>query len=167
MFNATPENASTIVKNKWFELGPINLNQNYFKNILQRTDLTFGRSLDSIYLHGQIDKQRRLQGLGRTVFQSGNLHEGEYRDDKRHGWGRFIWADGAYYDGMWKDGMRHGQGKFVHGNGDIDEGIWDKGEMVTPTGAELTDGDQQCDIVIIPSGQKDILVDPQTSSLAQ
>jgi len=69
--------------------------------------------------------------LGRTIFESGNIHEGEYVDDKREGWGRFIWSDGAYYDGNWSNGMRNGQGKFVHASGEIEEGVWKEGELIT------------------------------------
>lgn len=72
-----------------------------------------------------------MQGLGRTVFQSGNLHEGEYLHDKRHGWGRFIWSDGSWYDGYWLNGMRHGQGKYVNAAGEAEEGMWKDGELQT------------------------------------
>ena len=95
--------------------------------------------------------------MGRTIFQSGNVHEGEYVDDKRHGWGRFIWSDGAYYDGYWLNGMRSGQGKFVHADGKIEEGIWNAGEMQLPEedGSPGSNG-----LVLQP--QKDILVDPNS-----
>ena len=71
------------------------------------------------------------------MFDSGNIHEGEYVDDKREGWGRFIWSDGAYYDGNWSNGMRTGQGKYVHASGEVEQGQWVEGELQTQ-GGEVT-----------------------------
>ena len=59
--------------------------------------------------------------------------------------------------------MRHGQGKFEHADGHIDEGIWNKGEIVAPTNS--VSYDQPFDI-LIPTGQRDMMVDQATSSLA-
>ena len=129
MFRTVPQNATEKVIQKWKELGPIHLNDLHFTKSLKRKDLKFGRSADSIYLYGQVDSSKRVQGVGRTVFASGNIHEGQYVNDKREGYGRFIWSDGAYYEGYWANGMRNGEGKFVHACGEIEEGFWVDGEM--------------------------------------
>lgn len=131
MMSTRPVNATDPVIKKWDTLGPMNLNDPKMKNEWSTIDgLHFGQSLDSVYLWGQIDNQRKAQGIGRTIFESGNVHEGMYKDDKRHGYGRFIWSDGAYYVGMWANGMRSGLGQFVHADGQIEEGIWQQGQLV-------------------------------------
>ena len=131
MMSTRPVNATDPVIKKWDALGPLNLNDPKLKNEWSTMEgLHFGQSLDSVYLWGQIDNQRKAQGIGRTIFESGNVHEGMYKDDKRHGYGRFIWSDGAYYVGMWANGMRSGLGQFVHADGQIEEGIWQQGQLV-------------------------------------
>jgi hypothetical protein len=135
MLMTEPENASPVVKLKWKVLGPLNIYELEGKNpgsfVTQKTlDLKFGQSLDCEYLKGQIDDAKKVQGIGRTVFPSGNVHEGQYKDDKRHGFGRFIWSDGAYYIGMWNNGMRDGIGKFLHADGTEEKGIWSQGQLI-------------------------------------
>ena len=63
---------------------------------------------------GQVDKNGKLQGLGREVHDF--IYEGQFKDNVYHGWGRFISHLGVYW-GFWNNGFRHGQGKFISVNG--------------------------------------------------
>ena len=65
---------------------------------------------------GQVDKQGKLQGLGREVYD--HIYEGEFKNNLYDGWGRFISHLGVYW-GYWEKGMRHGNGKFVGTNGGV------------------------------------------------
>jgi radial spoke head protein 1 len=71
-----------------------------------------------------VDKQGKLQGLGREVYD--HIYEGQFKDNLYHGWGRFINHLGVYW-GFWERGMRHGKGKFLANNGGVQEGNWNNG----------------------------------------
>lgn len=71
-----------------------------------------------------MDKQGKLQGLGREVYD--HIYEGQFKDNLYHGWGRFINHLGVYW-GFWERGMRHGKGKFLANNGGVQEGNWNNG----------------------------------------
>jgi len=75
---------------------------------------------------GQVDKDSRMQGLGREVYD--HLYEGQFKNNVYHGWGRFINHKGVYW-GFWENGLRHGQGKFMGANGQALEGNWVKGGL--------------------------------------
>ena len=135
MLMSEPQLASPVVQLKWRVLGPLNIYELEAKNpgsfVTQKTlELKYGPSIDCDFLEGQLDKHQKVQGLGRTIFPSGNVHEGQYQEDKRHGFGRFIWSDGAYYIGMWTNGMRDGLGRFLHADGTEEQGIWSQGQLI-------------------------------------
>ncbi len=46
--------------------------------------------------------------MGVYKWASGEVFEGEYKDDKKNGHGILKYADGNVYDGFWKDNLRHG-----------------------------------------------------------
>ena len=75
---------------------------------------------------GQVDKQGKLQGLGREVYD--HIYEGQFKNNLYDGWGRFISHLGVYW-GYWEKGMRHGNGKFVGTNGGAQEGNWVMGKL--------------------------------------
>ena len=43
-----------------------------------------------------------LNGHGRTIYPSGDVYIGEYKNDLRHGQGTHTSVDGAVYTGNWK-----------------------------------------------------------------
>mmetsp|Transcript_8930 Transcript_8930/g.24757 ORF Transcript_8930/g.24757 Transcript_8930/m.24757 type:complete len:348 (-) Transcript_8930:141-1184(-) len=55
-------------------------------------------------------------------------YEGEFRDGKRHGLGRQIFESGDMYDGNWKDGRLHDRGVYYFTNGDRLYGMWNQGK---------------------------------------
>lgn len=51
---------------------------------------------------GQWKEDRRC-GKGATRFQNGDLYEGEYQEDKREGMGELICKNGGRYKGEFKE----------------------------------------------------------------
>ena len=105
-----------------------------------------GKIKEGIWQHGKFS-------YGKTIFPSGNVHEGHYLDDKRHGEGlftyssgcvykgsyekdyrngigTFLWEDGESYVGSWMKDKRHGQGKRTYNDGTVKEGQWHMGDFV-------------------------------------
>ena len=56
-------------------------------------------------------------GIGRTIYKSGAVYEGEYKDDQPHGQGTRK-KGGDKYVGEYKDGEYHGQGTYTYASGD-------------------------------------------------
>lgn len=68
--------------------------------------------------HGYISM---IDSKGLTVY------EGEFKDGKRHGLGRQVFESGDMYDGGWQDGRLHDRGVYYFTNGDKLYGMWKNG----------------------------------------
>ena len=57
-------------------------------------------------------------GIGKIVWASGDVYEGDLVKGQRHGKGLFVWANGQSYNGQWVNDKALGQGsvKFADGN---------------------------------------------------
>eukprot|EP00928_Gymnodinium_smaydae_P054442 TRINITY_DN38206_c0_g1_i1.p1 TRINITY_DN38206_c0_g1~~TRINITY_DN38206_c0_g1_i1.p1 ORF type:complete len:656 (+),score=166.83 TRINITY_DN38206_c0_g1_i1:137-2104(+) len=55
------------------------------------------------------------------------VYEGEFKDGKRHGLGRQLFESGDMYDGGWAEGKLHDRGVYYFTNGDKLYGMWNKG----------------------------------------
>lgn len=88
------------------------------------------------------------QGLGQTIFPSGDCYAGEYKQNQRegrgvywwsktaamycgewmrnlrHGYGRMVYPDGSRYLGYWVNGKRSGEGRYVYPDGSSYDGSW-------------------------------------------
>lgn len=58
------------------------------------------------------------------MWESGNVYEGQYANDKRQGYGVMKWVDGTVYEGEWQFGAQHGHGNITFPNGDQKQGIF-------------------------------------------
>mmetsp|Transcript_32954 Transcript_32954/g.50406 ORF Transcript_32954/g.50406 Transcript_32954/m.50406 type:complete len:101 (-) Transcript_32954:107-409(-) len=83
---------------KWKELGVL-----YAEDIIRNTkdpvdyNLRVGNN-DFGSAFGQVDRNGKMQGLGREVNDF--IYEGQFKDNVYHGWGRFINHLGVYW-GFW------------------------------------------------------------------
>lgn len=71
---------------------------------------------------GEMDGQGTLQGADGSVF------EGEWRKNKRHGQGTLRFADGSVYEGGFQDHGQTGEGMLRLPQGDVFQGQWARGE---------------------------------------
>jgi len=74
---------------------------------------------------GQV-KNKKANGIGIAILDSGSRYEGEWQNNKRHGQGTFYWIDGEHYEGSYKDDLRSGQGTYYWTNGEKYVGNWEK-----------------------------------------
>ena len=68
---------------------------------------------------GQIDKEERMNGIGRQQFSDQFIYEGELKQDQKHGYGRQIWGQGSSYTGQFKENFYNGFGKLINPDGTI------------------------------------------------
>ncbi|XP_031691132.1 radial spoke head 10 homolog B isoform X8 [Oncorhynchus kisutch] len=62
------------------------------------------------WYEGELVNNNR-EGWGVRCYPSGNLYEGQWRNNVRHGEGRMRWLQlGQQYSGIWENGVQHGQG---------------------------------------------------------
>ncbi|XP_045580233.1 radial spoke head 10 homolog B isoform X4 [Salmo salar] len=62
------------------------------------------------WYEGELVNNNR-EGWGVRCYPSGNLYEGQWRNNMRHGEGRMRWLQlGQQYSGIWENGVQHGQG---------------------------------------------------------
>jgi hypothetical protein len=60
---------------------------------------------DPVYLNRYRGRQH---GKGRTSYDNGDSHEGEYKNGKKHGRGVYKYHGGRVYNGTFSKGMKHG-----------------------------------------------------------
>lgn len=106
---------------KWQELGVLEA-EDIIKNASTPIDYHMRVSENDIKSgFGQVDRNGKLQGIGREV--SDFIYEGQFQNNVYHGWGRFINHTGVFW-GNWNQGLRNGRGKFVGNDGAVREGNW-------------------------------------------
>ena len=76
---------------------------------------------------GTLDKDGNRQGEFIFKWTSGNVYEGNYKNNKKHGYGKNTWANGDVYEGNFENGNQHGYGKVTWSSGTVYEGNWEKG----------------------------------------
>ena len=58
------------------------------------------------------------------------FERGEWLEDIREGMGKYVWDCGDIWTGEWKNDKRHGKGKKLWSTGEIDDEEWDQGECI-------------------------------------
>ena len=72
----------------------------------------------------------RAHGFTVVVAATGDVYEGDWKDNLRHGSGTFTCAaDGKIYEGEFADGLKHGRGTLTLPSGDAITGNWDRGHV--------------------------------------
>ena len=67
-------------------------------------------------------KNKKEDGQGTYVWNSGDKYTGEWKNGQRTGQGTYIWSNGDKYSGDYINGDMHGQGTLVWANGDRYDG---------------------------------------------
>ena len=74
---------------------------------------------------GERNENGKMHGRGKYTYASGDVYEGEFKDDKRNGRGKYTYASGDVYEGEYKDGNYNGRGKYTYASGDVrHDGEW-------------------------------------------
>ncbi len=99
-------------------------------------------------------KNKKANGFGIAILDSGSRYEGEWQNNQRHGQGTFYWIDGEHYEGQYKNDLRSGQGTYYWTNGEKYIGSWDddkrngKGKFYDEKGDVLTSGIWKDDVLV-------------------
>eukprot|EP00961_Rhodomonas_salina_P290220 3921795-Rhodomonas_salina.3 len=56
-------------------------------------------------------------GRGRYSFYTGEMYDGEWRNNKMEGAGEYTYGDGSRFKGEYKDGLKHGVGTYFPADG--------------------------------------------------
>lgn len=59
------------------------------------------------------------EGIGRKIWEDGELAEGYFHKNKLFGYARSIYSSGNYYIGMHENHKRHGYGRYVYIDGTV------------------------------------------------
>lgn len=86
--------------------------------------LTFTSSKGSLVHYVGEVRNKKANGHGLALLNTGSRYEGEWKDNRRHGQGTFYWPDGEYYVGNYVNDKRHGQGTYFWPNGEKYTGAW-------------------------------------------
>ena len=76
-------------------------------------------------------KPNTLQKHGKGTYchaTTGDVYDGEYRDNYCHGTGKFLWVDGTKYEGGFKNGIEFGYGVYETPEGDKYSGQFKDGQ---------------------------------------
>ena len=78
---------------------------------------------------GNFQKNKK-NGKGKMIYKiSGDIYEGEYKDDLFDGQGHYIWkTNGQEYQGEYKEGLMHGKGLFEWSDGEYYRGNFVNGK---------------------------------------
>lgn len=108
---------------------------------------------NNIYYTGEIE-DGKANGIGKGVFDNGNVYEGEWVNNKIEGKGKEKFPDGSYYEGQFLNNERHGNGTFLYKNNEKYVGDWEnntrdgKGILYDKKGKEKYKGEWKNDIFI-------------------
>ena len=73
----------------------------------------------------------KLNGFGRILLPNGNHYIGSFKNNLKDGYGVYTWYNDNYYEGNWNDNQQDGAGKFFHAeNRKIWIGKFSKGQPV-------------------------------------
>ena len=147
-----------------------NNSENKFSEIIQRIEdkiedikpettqlsskvIRFKINNSNIYYTGEIE-DGKANGIGKGVFDNGNVYEGEWVDNKIEGKGKEKFPDGSYYEGEFLNNSRHGNGTFLYKTNEKYVGDWKnntrdgKGILYDKKGKEKYKGEWKNDIFI-------------------
>jgi len=72
-------------------------------------------------------KDGKRHGLGRGVFESGDIYDGNWKAGRLHERGTYYFTNGTKLQGSWNEGLYHGVGLFHFPDGSRSRRIYDRG----------------------------------------
>eukprot|EP00164_Ancoracysta_twista_P006738 GFYU01009444.1.p1 GENE.GFYU01009444.1~~GFYU01009444.1.p1 ORF type:complete len:770 (-),score=130.59 GFYU01009444.1:1527-3491(-) len=73
-------------------------------------------------------KEDCKHGFGVYTGQEGNTYKGEWVQGKMEGCGKKVWTNGDVYEGAWRAGRAHGKGRMTYHTGEVFAGEWVEGQ---------------------------------------
>ncbi len=104
--------------------------------------LTIGFALSVAHGSAQCLRGNCRNGVGKYLYPSGALYEGEFVNGKIHGRGRLIFSNGNIYEGDWKQHYREGKGKLISKSGDVYTGDFKHNQFSGKGIMRYADGDR-------------------------
>jgi outer membrane biosynthesis protein TonB len=78
---------------------------------------------------GYVDANNKRDGKGKYTYKSGNVYDGDWKNDKMAGSGTYKSAEGWTYIGEFRNDVFHGTGKYYDKKGKLlQEGTWENGK---------------------------------------
>lgn len=69
-----------------------------------------------LFFPGEHNMKHQRHGHGKYIwnrgFHSGDVYDGEYKNNKKEGFGVMKYANGTVYEGQFKNNERHGHGMY-------------------------------------------------------
>ncbi|TGN08327.1 MORN repeat-containing protein [Leptospira ilyithenensis] len=59
-----------------------------------------------------------VNGIGKYIYENGDIYQGSFKNDQREGQGNFVYTDGEKFSGIYKEDKRSGPGEYQFKNGD-------------------------------------------------
>ena len=78
-------------------------------------------------LEGSKWNKNNLNDIGVSIWEEGEMYEGELKNSVKDGIGLYRWSDGTSYIGQFKNNKLNGYGKMNFTNGNIYEGEFNEG----------------------------------------
>jgi hypothetical protein len=106
-----------------------------FKSNSEKNKIPHGKgkwesNSDKDYLDGDWNGGNFESGKVKITNKSGEIYEGEYKDNKMHGKGKYTWKNGDYEEGIFKDdNFQSGEVKYTYENGNIYEGKYENRKL--------------------------------------
>ena len=82
---------------------------------------------DSLY-RGEVNANKKREGRGVIVYETGRIFEGTWLADKRHGKGFELFPNGNTFHGEYLNGKPQGKGVYTWTNGEVFDGEWMNGQ---------------------------------------
>ncbi|XDD48115.1 MORN repeat-containing protein [Leptospira sp. WS39.C2] len=70
-----------------------------------------------------------VNGVGKYVYENGDIYTGSFKNDLRDGSGSFVYADGEKFNGTYAEDKKQGPGEYNFKNGDKYVGEFQNGQI--------------------------------------
>ena len=64
------------------------------------------------------EEEKKIEGKGKMYYKTGDIYEGEFKNDLKDGKGKIIYNNGDIFIGEFKKDLKEGNGKMIYKNED-------------------------------------------------